>query len=164
MGSPIAGLVKWLRGLESAFPEMARFARFGIVGASGMAVDAAATYLAADQSLHHDVAFLIGIATAMTWNFFWNRRITFADAAPSHLWRQYLGFCASCSLGAVVSFGTRTLLCRLVPLFADHIVLAVPFGVIAGVLFNYLLCRRWVFRTTENGGPSSSREGNTPPR
>ena len=69
MGSPIAALIQRLRGLESTFPEMARFVRFGFVGASGVLVDAAATYLAG-QSTHPDVAFVIGIVTAMTWNFF----------------------------------------------------------------------------------------------
>ena len=163
MGSPFAALIQRLRGLESTFPEMARFVRFGFVGASGVLVDAAATYLAG-QSTHPDVAFVIGIVTAMTWNFFWNRRITFADAVPSPIWRQYLGFCASCSLGGVISFTTRTLLRRLSPLFANHIVLTVPVGVVAGMMFNYLLCRRWVFRTTDHDEASVSRESNTPPR
>ena len=170
MGSPFAGLVERLRGLESAFPEMARFARFGFVGASGVLVDAGATYLA-NQSTHPDVAFVIGIATAMTWNFFWNRRVTFADADPSPLWRQYLGFCTSCSLGAVISFSTRTLLRRQLPVFDENIVLAVPFGVVAGMMFNYLLCRRWVFRTATaepqedpRDEASAPREPNTPPR
>ena len=54
--------------------------------------------------MHVFMIFAIGIATAMTWNFFWNRRVTFADAAPSPIWRQYLGFCASCSLGALISW------------------------------------------------------------
>ena len=162
MGSPIAGLVRCLRGLEVAFPETARFVRFGIVGASGVLVDAAVTYLA-DQVTHPDVAFVIGIGTAMTWNFFWNRRITFADATSSPMWQQYLGFCASCSLGAVISFVTRTSLRRLVPLFATHIVLAVPVGVVAGMMFNYLLCRRWVFRGTDRDEASVSHGPNTPP-
>ena len=163
MGSPIAALIQRLRGLESTYPEMARFVRFGFVGASGVLVDAAATYLAA-QSTHPDVAFVIGIVTAMTWNFFWNRRVTFADAAPSPIWRQYLGFCASCSLGGVISFTTRTLLRRLSPLFANQIVLTVPVGVVASMMFNYLLCRRWVFRTTDHDEASVSHESNTPPR
>ena len=170
LNSPIAGLVERLRGLESRFPELSRFARFGAVGASGVLVDAAATHLAG-QSMHSNPAFAIGIATAMTWNFFWNRRVTFADAAPSPLWRQYLGFCASCSLGALISWGTRVLLNRQFPVFEEHLVLAVPFGVVAGMMFNYLLCRRWVFRTATaepqedpRDEASAPREPNTPPR
>ena len=163
LSSPIAGLVERLRGLESRFPELSRFARFGAVGASGVLVDAAATQLAG-LSMHANPAFAIGIGTAMTWNFFWNRRVTFADAAPSPLWRQYLGFCASCSLGALISWGTRVLLNRQFPVFEEHLVLAVPFGVVAGMMFNYLLCRRWVFRTPRRDEGSSSHESNTPPR
>jgi len=163
LSSPFAGLVERFGRIESKYPEMSRFARFGVVGASGVLVDAAATHLAG-QSIHPDLAFAIGIATAMTWNFFWNRRVTFADAAPSPIWRQYLGFCASCSLGALISWGTRTLLRRQFPVFEQQIVLAVPFGVVAGMMFNYLLCRRWVFRTTRTDEELSSHESNTPPR
>ena len=164
MSSPFAGLIERLRRLEAVFPEMARFVRFGTVGASGVLVDGGVTYatfLACESS---DVAYLVGIAVAMTWNFFWNRRVTFADAVPSPIWRQYLGFCASCSLGGVISFTTRTLLRRLSPLFANHIVLTVPVGVVAGMMFNYLLYRRWVFRTTDRDEASVSHESNTPPR
>ena len=123
-----------------------------------------AASLGIDTRMYTLLAFAIGIATAMTWNFFWNRRVTFADAVPSPFWRQYLGFCASCSLGALISWGTRTLLRRQFPVFDQQIVLAVPFGVVAGMMFNYLLCRRWVFRTTRRDEESSSRESNTPPR
>ena len=163
LSSPFAGLVERFRTLESRYPELSRFARFGAVGASGVVVDAAATHLAG-QSMRPNLAFAIGIATAMTWNFFWNRRVTFADAVPSPFWRQYLGFCASCSLGALISWGTRLLLHRQFSVFEDHLVLAVPFGVVAGMMFNYLLCRRWVFRTTRRDEESSSHESNTPPR
>ena len=171
MSSPLAGLVERLRRLENVFPETARFVRFGTVGASGVLVDCGVTYATFLACESPDVAYLVGIAVAMTWNFFWNRRVTFADAVPSPIWRQYLGFCASCSLGGVISFTTRTLLRRLAPLFANHIVLTVPVGVVAGMMFNYLLCRRWVFRTATAEPPEDSRdeasaprEPNTPPR
>jgi len=152
--SPFAGLIERLRRLEAVFPEMARFVRFGTVGASGVLVDGGVTYatfLACESS---DVAYLVGIAVAMTWNFFWNRRITFADADASPLWRQYISFCGSCSLGALVSWTTRVMLEKQFELFAEYIVLTVPVGVVAGMMFNYLLCRRWVFRM----GPEDQRE------
>ncbi len=157
----IAGLVKRRRRLESAFPESARFFRFGAVGASGVAIDLAAT-ASSSLLLHPDVAYVLGIGTAMTWNFFWNRRITFADARPQPLWRQYSGFCASCSIGALANWTTRTLLRRHVELFARQFVLAVPVGVVAGMAFNYLLCRRFVFRTEDRDGACPPHEPNTP--
>ncbi len=171
MSSPLAGLVERLRRLEDVFPETARFVRFGTVGASGVLVDCGVTYATFLACESPDVAYLVGITVAMTWNFFWNRRITFADADSGPLWRQYIGFCGSCSLGAVVSWTTRVILEKQFELFAEHIVLAVPIGVVAGMMFNYLLCRRWVFRT----GPADHREApldeasephesNTPPR
>ncbi len=162
MSSPGRGLVGWLRGLESSYPELARFMRFGAVGASGLIVDIATTTLAV-QATHPDIAFAIGIGVAMTWNFFWNRRVTFSDSVPGPLWRQYLGFCASCSLGAAVNLGTRTLLRRLVPFFAVNILMAVPVGVVTGMTFNYLLCRRWVFRSPGPDQASEPHEPSTPP-
>ena len=93
MSSPLAGLVERLRRLEDVFPETARFVRFGTVGASGVLVDCGVTYATFLACESPDVAYLVGIAVAMTWNFFWNRRITFADADSGPLWRQYIGFC-----------------------------------------------------------------------
>jgi len=171
VSSPLARLVDRLRQLEFVFPETARFVRFGAVGASGVLVDCGVTYAMYMVCGSPDVAYLVGIAIAMTWNFFWNRRITFADADSSPLWRQYIGFCGSCSLGAVVSWTTRVVLEKRFELFAEHIVLAVPIGVVAGMMFNYLLCRRWVFRTATaepqedpRDEASAPREPNTPPR
>ncbi len=161
MSRSLAGLVGRLQRLESTYPESARFLRFGAVGGSGVAVDMAITALSSTL-LHPDVAYVLGIATAMTWNFFWNRRITFADATPRPLWRQYTGFCASCSIGALVNWTTRTLLRRHVELFARQFVLAVPVGVVAGMAFNYLLCRRFVFQTEDRDGASPPHEPNTP--
>jgi len=171
VASPFKGLLVRLRGLESKFPEMARFARFGAVGASGVLVDCGVTYATHSACGSSNVAYLVGIAIAMTWNFFWNRRITFADVGSSPLWRQYIGFCGSCSLGAVVSWTTRVVLEKQFELFSEHLVLAVPIGVVAGMMFNYLLCRRWVFRTADadrrevpRDAASAPREPNTPPR
>jgi len=142
------GFIESWRRLEAGWPEGARFVRFGCVGASGVLVDAGATHVAA-LAVHPDLALAIGIVVAMTWNFAWNRVFTFADADPQVVWRQYLGFCASCSVGALVSYATRYLLRRQLEIVARHIVLAVPIGVLAGMMFNYLLCRRWVFRRTD---------------
>ena len=154
MSSPLAGLAERLRRLEAVFPETARFVRFGTVGASGVLVDIGVTHATSLFCGSPVVVTAVGIAVAMTWNFFWNRWITFPDADASPLWRQYISFCGSCSLGAVVSWTTRVVLEKQFELFAKNIVLTVPVGVVAGMMFNYLLCRRWVFRT----GPADQRE------
>lgn len=146
-------LVALLRLFEQRHPESSRFVRFGLVGGSGMVIDISVTWLtfAALQlvwmsDLGTVVANTSGIALAMTWNFFLNRRLTFPEADRRFPWRQYVAFCSSCTFGALVSLAVRETLIRLTTFFADYIIAAIPAGVLAGMIFNYLLCRHFVFR------------------
>jgi len=139
--------------LNQRFPELSRFARFGLVGASGFVVDVSVSWIAQAALVAAGLgsaaqwgAHGLGIYIAMTWNFFLNRRVTFPDARQASLVAQYTGFCASCSVGAVISYAVRTSLCTLIEFFAQYIIAAVPIGVLAGMTFNYVLCRRFVFK------------------
>ncbi|MGQ0614771.1 MAG: glycosyltransferase [Planctomycetaceae bacterium] len=119
--------------------------QFAFVGATGMAFDLALFALLL-QAIPYQVARLLAIWAAMSWNFALNRRITFSYARKESALRQYLLFCGACGVGAAVNWGTTMLLISSVDFFRARMVLAAAAGVVAGVGFNYLLSRKVVFR------------------
>lgn len=150
------------RLLEYQHAGWAYFAKFVLVGFSGMLVDLSSFTL---LRIWIPIAWARGIAIwiAMTSNFIANRRFTFSYARNESALRQYLGFCASCLLGATVNWSTSMALLAYYPFFAENSIAAAVVGVAAGTIFNYVLCRDVVFpaRQGQHRGPrntSSSKE------
>lgn len=129
---------------------LARPLQFVLVGSTGMVVDLAlfATLLAV-LPLHFARAIAIGLA--MTWNFLLNRRFTFPDANRKSIVGQYILFCLSCLLGAIVNWGVSVGLCELLPFFDRWKLLAAAIGVLTGTAFNYVLSCRLAFGTPVDG-------------
>ncbi|MFN0195867.1 MAG: GtrA family protein [Planctomycetaceae bacterium] len=126
-------------------PITIRFTKFGFVGASGMFIDLGAYSLfMAVMPLQFARGF--AIAVAMTWNFIWNRKVTFSDARRHSWFRQYLGYCASCLVGAAVNWWVSLTVGGLHPWLKDHPLYAAVLGVIAGMVFNFAFCLLLVFR------------------
>jgi putative flippase GtrA len=115
-----------------------------------MAVDVLC-FLALAPLLALGLARALAIAVAMTWNFVLNRRFTFSDARREPFWKQYFLFCASCLVGALVSWGVSIFLCLNSTWFETYKVAAALAGVVAGFFFNFVLSRRFVFRRHDCG-------------
>lgn len=145
--------VKHLRKLaEYRYPLLTQVLQFGCVGASGLVVDVAC-FAAALLVLPTAAARAAAIWVAMTWNFAGNRHLTFADSRVIPLYRQYVRFCLSCSLGAIANWSTSLILLAGFPFFERQPwLLAIP-GSFAGLFFNFLLCRLWVFRPLATATP-----------
>jgi len=118
---------------------------FGAVGASGMLVDLAVLTLLLG-TLTFGAARAVAIAVAMTWNFALNRRFTFEGARSGRLVTQYILFCLSCGLGAVVNWSVSNYLWSTWPDVVRHPTVAAIAGIAAGVVLNYVLSSRIVFR------------------
>ena len=125
---------------------LAQFLRFGTVGVLGLFWDTATVYL---------LRPLVGLATAIFCAYFlaasvnWamNRLWTFQGAGShKHIVLQWLHFLAANSLGFVLNRGTVYTLCFTIPLCARYPVLALMAGSVAGMLANFSLSRRLVFR------------------
>jgi len=141
--------VNYLRHLkrlyEFRYRNWAYASQFLLVGASGMVIDLV-TFALLLHWLPTGIARGGAIWVAMTWNFVLNRNLTFSYARGGAVLRQYVGFCGSCLLGAVVNWSLSVWLCAATQFFASHKLSAAVLGVVAGTAFNFLLCRYLVFR------------------
>lgn len=127
------------------FPRLVRFLSFGLVGSTGAVVDLLTFLLLLKSGIPPLSAAIFAIWVAMTCNFELNRRVTFTDNARSWL-QAYLSFCLSCLIGAGVNASVRVALMSSANWFNDHAWSAALLGILSGLVFNYSLCERFVFR------------------
>ncbi|MEI9885967.1 MAG: GtrA family protein [Rhizomicrobium sp.] len=128
-----------------------RFARFAAVGAAGFVVDEAVLtvghYL---FGLDPYVARIVSILCAMTFTWWGNRTLTFAEHAASGGAAELLGewakFVAANALGALANYAAYTLLVTFAARPLGHPLVATAIGVGVGLAFNFTLSKRFVFR------------------
>lgn len=125
---------------------LTRFLRFGIVGSAGFLWDTGTVYL---------LRSLVGLATATllayfvaaTLNWIANRFWTFGDAGNyEHPVLQWLRFLTANSLGFLLNRGTVYSLFLVEPFCVAHPVVALACGSLAGMVANFNLSQRLVFR------------------
>jgi putative flippase GtrA len=127
-----------------------RFLRFAIVGAAGFVVDEGVLFtMQRFAGLDPLVARAISIFAAMTFTWWGNRTLTFREHAASGLlavsW-EWLRFVAANLVGALVNYGSFATLVHFAPAPANNPYLATAIGVGIGLLFNFTLSKRLVFR------------------
>ena len=146
---------------DDRFGNASRLIQFCLVGASGMVVDltcyAALQYVLASTPMAGMVAPVVGgslalatsavlaVATALTWNFSINRRLTFNDARGGSVARQYIRYVLSNLLGIAVSLTLRLALPRSVGFFARHRLAAAVVGIVAATGISFTMARWFVF-------------------
>lgn len=119
--------------------------QFVMVGATGMAVDLALFSLLI-RVLPTGAGRAIAILVAMTWNFFLNRRVTFSRRRKRPILHQYIFFCLSCAIGAIVSWSLFAGLHATFDFFMEWPLFAAVIGIVAGTASNFLLSKHVVFR------------------
>jgi dolichol-phosphate mannosyltransferase len=122
-----------------------RFALFGTVGALGVAVHMSVLTLLY-RAMGEGFALATAIATvaAMSFNFWLNNWLTYRDQRLrgfAAVARGWLGFCATCAVGALANIATATLLQGK----GLHWVLAALAGIVIGSVWNYALSSRFVW-------------------
>ena len=122
-----------------------QFLRFGVVGTVGVVIDTATVY-ATRGALGLYGAGLAGYVTAATGNWLLNRIWTFRGQGSGPAHRQWAMFMLANLGGFVLNRGTYALLVTFVAEAANQPVIAVAAGAIAGLLVNFTLSRRLVFR------------------
>ncbi|MGB8363026.1 MAG: GtrA family protein [Rhizomicrobium sp.] len=129
-----------------------RFLRFGLVGTAGFVVNEAALWV-----VHH----LIGLNNYWSWppafivavTFTWwgNRVLTFYEhAARSSLMREWGKFVVANGLGAIANYLLYVSMLRFAPPPADNPYLALAAGTLLGLVFNFTLSKRFVFRSSSH--------------
>ena len=113
---------------------------FTLVGAAGFVVDASVLLLLGALGLNIYLARVLSWLAAATFTWWLNRALTFKDRG-TRLLRQWLMFLAANAGGGLINIGFSSLL------IAAHMppVLALACGSLAGLSWNFLASRRFVF-------------------
>jgi len=136
-----------------------RFLRFALVGTAGFAVNWVALDLAIrlarlDKYSGWFAAFLV----AVTFTWWGNRTLTFRDrAATRGLGREWLAFLVANSLGALGNFAVYFMLVTFAgPPLGDPRIAIIP-GTLVGLIFNFTVATRFVFRPRDGKHLSEPR-------
>ncbi len=127
-----------------------RFLRFALVGTGGFFVNEAALWIA--LHLLHVNAYSGGVVSflcAVTFTWWGNRTLTFRDQAarsPHSMISEWMKFVAANGLGFLVNYGVYATLIALAPKPLNNPFLALAFGTLAGLLLNFAISSRVVFR------------------
>ena len=132
--------------------------RFGVVGAVGFVVDAGVLTLGLLAGAGPWLGRAISYVAAATTTFALNRCWTFRAADRSRpVTRDWGLFLAVSLVGFACNYGTYAALISGVPMMRDLPVLAVAAGSLAGMVGNFVLSRRYVFRRRYDGGVSAAQ-------
>lgn len=130
------------------------FLAFAVVGVIGLVVDVVVLYLLAPL-LGWYAARVVSFLSAATTTWAFNRRYTFAASAAGaasgrSVWREYLGYLATMTAGAVLNYGAYVLTLHWVE-GRWAAALGVALGSVAGMGANFLSARYLVFRSHRGG-------------
>ena len=121
------------------------FIRFGVVGTLGFCWDTATVY-ATKNHFGLYIAGTLGFFVAATANWAINRIWTFRHRAHGAAHVQWLKFLAANFVGFIFNRGTFFALVTVSSLCRAQPVLAIIAGTTAGLVFNYFLSKKLVFR------------------
>ena len=142
--------MRYLRHIRRLFiyryENLAYFAQFAAVGFSGTFVNLAVLTVALWLGASIHVAVAAAILVALVSNFVLNRQFTFSYARAGSWWRQFAGFSAASSLGAIANYATTLLTLALWPALNRVPQVASLIGIAAGLVFNYFATRYFVFK------------------
>jgi putative flippase GtrA len=129
-----------------------QFFRFGVVGTIGFLVDTSVLYagLAVGFGLYWGRALSYVVAATATWAL--NRAWTFRGQSSAPPLQQWAAFLLICLVGFAFNYGAYVVLVATVPFAAQHPVVGVAAGALAGMIGNFLLSRRFVFGGVPRAG------------
>ena len=125
-----------------------QFLRFSLVGGAGFLVDVGVLYAMRRAGLDLYSARVVSFLAAASFTWLGNRLFTFApgrrrDARLGGEWAAYIGAMA---FGGLVNYGVYAALITWLPPFRAHPWLAVAGGTGAGLLINFVMARRILYR------------------
>ena len=122
-----------------------QFLRFGVVGGIGFVVTTAVVY-ATRPWVGDYLAIIPAFLVAATGNWALNRLWTFRGHGTQPMLREWLMFLATNALGMALNAATYWVLITFSRFCADHLIVPLIAGTLAGLFANFTLSRRVVFR------------------
>jgi putative flippase GtrA len=121
-----------------------QFLRFGVSGIVGLAADMGALYLALALGSGYYFGRLLSCLFAIwvTWRL--NRRFTFA--ATESAWQEWWRYLTVMLGGSAINVGTYSLLLQFLPEARWAPAAGVAAGSLAGMTFNFISAKHFVFR------------------
>ena len=124
------------------------FLRFAVIGALGVPVDWVVMHAMIDAGLTRDAARLVAWFCAASFTWVGNRYFTFAAkrAHGAAIFQEWLRFLGANSIGGVANVGTFFLLTHFASPPFNGTNLAFVCGVLVGLVFNFTLSKKLVFK------------------
>ena len=138
-------MTAWSRRAARTTEVALRAAKFAAVGGSGFVLDIACYVALQWIGLDHRIARTVAFWPAVTWNWYWNRRLTFAERPRGPRSPQWARFVAGSLAGLVLNAGGYAMLTSFVAFFDEHRWLALLIGIALGGIANFTLATRYVF-------------------
>ena len=143
-----AGSEKSVKALAAKFWAQ-RFVRFAAVGGAGFFVNEARFCSPMNCSQAGDkLGWFVAFIPAVTFTWWGNRNLTFAEHASeghAHV-AEWARFVAANGLGAVANFAVYAVLTAYAPWPFRIAYIALAIGILVGLVFNFTLSKRLVFR------------------
>ncbi|HEO71838.1 MAG TPA: glycosyltransferase family 2 protein [Candidatus Hydrogenedentes bacterium] len=145
----LAEQLRYLQHLRRLFVfrygNWAHFFQFAAVGFSGTIVNLAILTVLVWVGVRAEIAMIPAIFVSMLSNFALNRRFTFSYARTGNLWRQLVGFIGASSIGMGVNYVTAVTVLHAWSALERVPQVASMAGILAGLIFNYMASRYFVF-------------------
>jgi dolichol-phosphate mannosyltransferase len=120
--------------------------QFLVVGAMGTIVNLVALSALLALAVPQRPAIALAIFGAMCFNFVLNRRFAFSQSRDRPWPRQFVGFVAASSIGALINYATTLFVASRVS--GLRLQVSALIGIAVGTLFNFTASRYLVFRTS----------------
>jgi putative flippase GtrA len=126
--------------------------RFIVVGAVGFGIDAGVMTLVLRMGYDVVVARVVSFSMAVSATYFLNRAWTFSASKRPFTRAQYALYVTTQLVGALINLGTFFLAVSIVPALRESPVVALAIGAAVAMLFNFIVSRNFVFRSTQGAG------------
>lgn len=154
--------VRHLRRLYTfKFGAWSQLAQFLTVGGLGTLVNLVLLTVFLHVGMAANAAVAAAIALSMVFNFVLNRRFSFGESRRESWLKQFVGFMAACSVGALINYAVTLLFIG--RLFSLRPQLAALVGIAAATAFNFIASRYLVFRSSHIR-PPATHVGDDQPR
>jgi putative flippase GtrA len=123
-----------------------QFAFFATAGAVAFIVDAGVLYVALAIGMGPFAGRALSFSCAVVTTWLINRTFTFRPPEGRGLLAEFIHYLAAMSVGAVVNYGVYSVAILTLPRSTWSPLIAVAVGVGAGLVFNFIGAKFWVFR------------------